>query len=396
MQQKGSDPRSEPHSMQNLLLACENAKRNLSQRASTRFAINHAGHTLAVDLTRQKFEELCADLLYRTERRLARVLDDAGLRWNQIDQVLTVGGSTRMPQVQTMLQRVTGRPANQSLAPDEVVAHGAAIHAAIRLVQMTASSSPPVKPDPPSGDSSTEAMVLLDEDVPPPATQPPAPPAPGAGELPVLEFDDSDDDDLPIVLDDNAAVSSLRAAATRPGATQESSDDIVAADDALEVVEEPSQGTQGDNDLTGVLQAIHTINVNAHSLGVVMKASDGKQLNSILIPRNTPLPTSVTRRYGTVVDNQTAVTVRVVEGESSSADDCITIGKCQIRPLPWGLRKGSTIYVTFSYDNSGRLHVKAVEATTGSQAATLIERQAVLDPQHIEEARQTVEQTTVS
>ena len=123
-----------------------------------------------------------------------------------------------------------------------------------------------------------------------------------------------------------------------------------------------------------MLRAIQTHNVNAHSLGVVMTNEDKTKVNSIIVPSNTLLPTSVTKRYGTVVPNQTSVSVIIVEGESDNPDQCIPIGKCTIEKLPWGLRKGSTIYVTFSYDNSGRLDVKAMEATSGASASTAIDR----------------------
>ena len=111
--------------------AAEEAKKELSKRDSARIAVSHGGKSWRGQLTRAKFEELTADLLFRTESRLNRVVQDAGLKWSQVDDVVLVGGSTRMPQVREMVRRVAGKPPDTSLSPDEAVAHGAAIHAGI-------------------------------------------------------------------------------------------------------------------------------------------------------------------------------------------------------------------------------------------------------------------------
>ena len=124
------DPREDPMSAQQLMMHAEELKKDLSRRQKSRYAVNHAGHSLTGELTREVFEKLTAELLFRTESRIQRVMADAGFTWADIDEVLAVGGSTRMPQVLRMLERVTGKKPNCSLSPDEAVAHGAAIHAA--------------------------------------------------------------------------------------------------------------------------------------------------------------------------------------------------------------------------------------------------------------------------
>jgi molecular chaperone DnaK len=85
------------------------------------------------DIERSTFESETADLLFRTESRLLRVIKDAGLTVQQVDEVIAVGGSSRMPQVLDMLRRVTGKEPNCSLSPDEAIAHGAAIYAAMHV-----------------------------------------------------------------------------------------------------------------------------------------------------------------------------------------------------------------------------------------------------------------------
>ena len=90
-----TDPRQDPISRQNLMLTAEEAKRVLSQRRQATFVINHAGSVFRGDITRDKFNQLTEDLLYRTESRVGRVVRQAELTWENVDQVLLVGGSTR-------------------------------------------------------------------------------------------------------------------------------------------------------------------------------------------------------------------------------------------------------------------------------------------------------------
>jgi molecular chaperone DnaK len=130
------------------------------------------------------------------------------------------------------------------------------------------------------------------------------------------------------------------------------------------------------NRVIELLRSLRTVNVNAHSLGVVATTHEGRQRVSVLVPQNTQLPVSVTKRFGTVSDNQPGVTVRVVEGESKEVEECMQVGLCRIQQLPAGLPRGSPVDVTFTYDNSGRLHVKAMEVKSGNWATVLIQRRS--------------------
>jgi molecular chaperone DnaK len=135
IKQHGSDPRRDPESVAFLYQSAEQAKHALSARTSTRVMVAHDAKRLSIDLTREQFESLTATLLIRTQMTMELVLESAGLAWTDIDKVLLVGGSTRMPQVREMIKRATGRDADVSLAADEVVAHGAAIHGGIMLMK---------------------------------------------------------------------------------------------------------------------------------------------------------------------------------------------------------------------------------------------------------------------
>jgi molecular chaperone DnaK len=91
--------------------------------------VNHLGTRLRVVITREEFERTTAALLGRTRTTTQIVLQQSGFEWGEIDRVLLVGGSTRMPMVAGMIEELSGRPPDLSLSADEAVAHGAAIYA---------------------------------------------------------------------------------------------------------------------------------------------------------------------------------------------------------------------------------------------------------------------------
>ncbi|MEU4407310.1 Hsp70 family protein [Streptosporangium sp. NPDC023963] len=108
----------------------EIAKRTLSTGEQASVVLSVAGAHHHIKITRATFEQLTAKLLARTELLTSQALEEAGLTWQQIDRVLLVGGSTRMPMVGHMMERLSGRVAERGVAQDEVVAMGAAILAA--------------------------------------------------------------------------------------------------------------------------------------------------------------------------------------------------------------------------------------------------------------------------
>ncbi len=132
MKQMGSDPRSELQSLSALQAAAERAKRTLSKLSQATVTCTHGGKVLTVSLSRAEFETLTRDLLIRTRLTVQQLLRQANVDWEQVDRVLLVGGSTHMPMTRQMLQELSGKPPDQSLAVSEVVARGAALHAGIR------------------------------------------------------------------------------------------------------------------------------------------------------------------------------------------------------------------------------------------------------------------------
>jgi len=247
------DPREDPNTAGRLWRESEDAKRTLSARAKTHISCDYRGQAVRVEVSREKFEEITRDLLDRTQFTTRQTLHASGLDWNDIDHLLLVGGSTRMPMVATMLRELCGKEPDGSVAVDEAVAHGAALHAGILQAQ-------------------------------------------SRGEKPVLRIR----------------------------------------------------------------------NVNSHSLGVVATdAQTGRKRNAIVIPRNTPLPVNARRVFRTQKANQSSILVQIVEGESSSPDDCTQIGQCAVRNLPRDLPAQTPIEVVFQYQDNGRMVVHVSVANTG-------------------------------
>jgi molecular chaperone DnaK len=130
-QEHGDDPRRDPRAKAALYAAAERAKRTLSKLTQTTITCSHAGKMLTIPLTRTEFESMTRDLLTRTRLTTQQLLKEAKMDWNNVDRVLMVGGSSHMPMTGHMLEEISGRAPDRSLAVSEVVARGAALHAGI-------------------------------------------------------------------------------------------------------------------------------------------------------------------------------------------------------------------------------------------------------------------------
>ncbi|NOX53296.1 MAG: Hsp70 family protein [Planctomycetes bacterium] len=278
-QKFGQDPREDPETLQTFSAECENVKLQLSEKAQVPVTLYYKGNTLTVSLTRGDFERMTADLLQRTRDTTELVMQQAGVTPDQLDAVLLAGGSTYMPAVQEMLREVCQQEPSHDLIPEEAVAHGAAIHAAILEAKAT-------------GGQSRMAKTVINR-----------------------------------------------------------------------------------------LRAVHTSDVNSHSLGVKITDPNDRtrKINHIMIPKNTPIPHEKTQRFVTTVDNQRRIHVTILQGETSDPDACTPIGDFHIFDLPPNLPKGSPVEVTYKYDAAGRVYVAAKEMTSNKQASIEIDRASGLD-----------------
>ena len=131
----GENPLTDLHAYQDLQTIAISAKESLSQRQKARIICGYNGKTTRVELTRETFEELTAELLEKCRSLSEVVLAEAKMTWDQIDTVLLVGGSTRMPMVQAMISEISGKPINpMEVNPDEAVAIGAALQGTLRQI----------------------------------------------------------------------------------------------------------------------------------------------------------------------------------------------------------------------------------------------------------------------
>lgn len=257
----------------------EMAKRSLTTVATTTVHVSAEGKPYRVQVQRKEFERITADLLRRTEDLTETVLEDAGLTWSQVDHLLLVGGSTRMPMVRELVERLAGRPADRSVHPDEAVALGAAIQAAV------------------------EQSSAVGE------------------QLDLFEGQ-------PLVVSD----------------------------------------------------------VTSLALGVITVADDLRtKVNTIVIPRNSKIPTKQSEDLLTIHDNQTSLHVEVTQGDDTDPQYVVVVGDKTLSLPPYP--KGAPIRVIYAYDIDQTIFVELIDLTTNNSLGTFeVDRLANLNNDQLETA----------
>ncbi len=322
------DPRDDAAPYQELYERCLHAKISLSTKERAVIPVNYRGKRMAVRVDRELFENLTSDLVQQCEDTANIVLEKARLEWSELDDVLLVGGSTRMPMIRNMLERLSGKPPAGGVNPDEVVATGAALAGVFRH-----------RPNHPALQSKREAIKKKARKLKPKPKPEPSKPR-------------------------GAAIGLAYGGHVAQQALDSSNDDA----------------------LTAELPSVTIEDATTHPLGIIVLDKQRKERVVELISEGTPLPHEFKGRFAYAYENMTAVRVEVTEGAGSERDEVTVIGKVELTGLPPRPR-GTPIEVIYSYNIDQILNVQVVDVESGVSRQVDIRFQGGMTTQQVDEAR---------
>ncbi len=344
------DPRDDPAPYQELYERCLHAKISLSTKDKAVIPVNHRGHRLAVKVDRELFESLTQDLVQQCEDTSNLVLEKAGMQWGELDDVLLVGGSTRMPMVQAMLRRLSGKEPVDGVNPDECVALGAALAGVFRH-----------RPDHPAltqkrEDREAKAKAVKREIT---DNRPKEAPAQPRGAV------------IGLAYGGHVAAEAERAAR----------DAAEAADRPLESQIEAATEVDREG-----LPTVSIEDVTTHPLGIIVLDKNRQERVVELIPERTRLPYEYKGRFAYAYENMTAVRVEVTEGTGTSRGEVTVIGKVELTGLPPRPR-GTPIEVLYRYGVDQILKVQVVDVESGVSREVAIRFQGGMTADQVKNAR---------
>ncbi len=386
------DAHAQPAALGRLRLLAEEVKRDLSTKSEKLLAVDDlvpgergSMTTWRFSMTRPELERASLALVERTFQVCQQALDSAGVRSSDLDRVVLVGGTTRMPMVARHVERFFGRPPIVRINPDEVVALGAAIQAALldrsrrRTAPMPhptigeASIAEALPSETPAGQDSAE---LLSSELPSlPLVGPRDMPAPkSAGSIAAAAKFLPGATSKPLVFDvpnKRAPARTMLYGAVSPAPAPgppplpararaptmrfpfEASPSHVSASAAP-----PPQAPSLPPRPAPLLIDVTPLSLSVETVGGFC---------DVLIEANTPVPCDRTRSFATATDDQTSVVVRVAQGRSTRFAENTLLGELELSGIAAAPRGETQIAVTFEIDVDGILHVRARDTETGGE-----------------------------
>ncbi len=354
------DPRDESQPYQELYERCLRAKISLSTKDKAMIPVAYKGKRSGVKVGVEDFEDMTAHLVQQCADTCEIVLDKANLTWDDLDDVLLVGGSTRMPMIRRLLHEMSGKDPAEGVNPDECVALGAALAGVFRHRpnHPALTAKPPPKP---------KKKKKL-----PPKPQEDSKPRGAAiglaygGHAAMAANEGPEESGLPPEEDWNPE--------TYEGEVERVDDDE-SLDEHAEVQSAP------------VLPGVEIQDATTHPLGIVVLNKQRQERVVELIPEGTPLPHEFRGRFAYAYENMTAVRVEVTEGHGTERDEVNVIGKVELTGLPPRPR-GTPIEVYYQYGIDQILSVRVVDVQTGRSREGSISFTGGMSNEAVEEARQ--------